>query len=112
MRKVLVGVAGSVVLVAGIIAIPLPGPGWLIVFLGLGILASEFMWARRLHSYAKEKYEAWMKWVTKQSLALRALIAVSTALLVIVTLYLLNAYGIINDWLHFHQNWVRSPIVG
>ena len=25
-----------------------PGPGWLVIFLGLGLLAAEFVWAERL----------------------------------------------------------------
>lgn len=33
---------------AGFALIPLPGPGWAIVFLGLGMLALEFDWAERL----------------------------------------------------------------
>ena len=37
-KKTGVGFIGGVVLVAGIIMIPYPGPGWVTVFLGLGIL--------------------------------------------------------------------------
>src|SRR5690606_16448541 len=40
-----VGVVGLVVVVIGIIAIPYPGPGWAIFFLGLALLATEFAWA-------------------------------------------------------------------
>ena len=36
--RVAVGVVGLVVLAVGIAAIPYPGPGWAIVFLGLAIL--------------------------------------------------------------------------
>lgn len=35
----------------------LPGPGLLIVILGLAILASEFMWAKRLLDQAKGRYD-------------------------------------------------------
>ena len=38
---------GTLVLVAGIILIPLPGPGWLIVAAGLAILAKDVAWADR-----------------------------------------------------------------
>ena len=38
---------GSVVLVAGILLIPLPGPGWLTVAAGLAILAKDVAWADR-----------------------------------------------------------------
>jgi hypothetical protein len=32
-----------------------PGPGWLVIFLGLSALAAEFVWARRLLARLKEK---------------------------------------------------------
>jgi uncharacterized protein (TIGR02611 family) len=53
--RIVVGVIGLIVLGAGILAIPYPGPGWAIVFVGLGILATEFDWARRLLAYARER---------------------------------------------------------
>jgi Flp pilus assembly protein TadB len=39
---------GFTLLVAGIAMIATPGPGWLTILLALGVLAAEFMWARRL----------------------------------------------------------------
>jgi len=39
---------GFLLLVAGIVMIALPGPGWLTIAAGLAILAGEFLWARRL----------------------------------------------------------------
>ena len=47
-RKFGVAIIGVVVILIGIPLIPLVGPGWLIVFAGLAILASEFPWAGRL----------------------------------------------------------------
>lgn len=41
-------VGGFVLLVVGIIAIPLPGPGWLLVAAGLALLARDVAWADRL----------------------------------------------------------------
>ena len=32
-----------------------PGPGWLTIFLGLGLLAAEFVWARRLMDRIKKE---------------------------------------------------------
>jgi hypothetical protein len=31
-----------------------PGPGWLVIFLGLTLLAAEFVWARRLMDHMKQ----------------------------------------------------------
>lgn len=47
-RKVAVAVIGSTVLALGIALIVLPGPGFIVIPLGLAILATEFLWARRL----------------------------------------------------------------
>ena len=32
-----------------------PGPGWLVIFLGLSLLAAEFIWARRLMDQMKRQ---------------------------------------------------------
>ena len=46
-RRVTVGVIGGTVLLLGIALIILPGPALLVIPLGLAILATEFVWARR-----------------------------------------------------------------
>jgi len=46
---------GFAVLAVGIVAIPLPGPGWLIVALGLGILARDFVWAERTVNLVRKR---------------------------------------------------------
>lgn len=57
-RKFGVAVVGIVVILIGIPLIPLVGPGWLIVFTGLAILASEFEWADRLRTKIRERLRA------------------------------------------------------
>jgi len=42
----------------GLALVPLPGPGWLIVFLGLGIMATEFAWAERLLDFGRRTLRA------------------------------------------------------
>jgi tellurite resistance protein TerC/cation:H+ antiporter len=41
-------VGGFVLIIVGTIMIFTPGPGWVAIILGLGLLAAEFVWARRL----------------------------------------------------------------
>ena len=41
-------VAGFGLLAAGVVMLALPGPGWLAIAIGLGLLGDEFHWARRL----------------------------------------------------------------
>jgi uncharacterized protein (TIGR02611 family) len=47
-RRVLVGMAGGLVLLVGLAMTVLPGPAIVVVPLGLAILATEFLWAKRL----------------------------------------------------------------
>lgn len=47
-KRVIVIVVGFTVLVLGIVLIVLPGPATLVIPIGLAILATEFVWARRL----------------------------------------------------------------
>jgi uncharacterized protein (TIGR02611 family) len=56
-KRIAVTIAGFAVLLAGVILLVLPGPGWLLIFLGLAILATEYMWAARLLEAAKRKAE-------------------------------------------------------
>jgi len=56
-KRIAVTIAGFAVLLAGIALLVLPGPGWLLIFLGLTILATQYMWAARLLETAKQKAE-------------------------------------------------------
>ena len=51
-------VAGILLLIVGaILALPMvPGPGILVMLLGLGLLSHEFEWARRLRSWAEREF--------------------------------------------------------
>ena len=56
-KRIAVSIAEFAVLLAGVALLVLPGPGWLLIFIGLGILATEYVWAQRLLNKAKEKAE-------------------------------------------------------
>ena len=56
-KRVAVTIAGFAVLLVGIALLVLPGPGWLLIFIGLTILATEYVWAQRLLNAAKRKAE-------------------------------------------------------
>ncbi len=53
LKRVLIGIVGGLVTVIGVVALIAPGPGWLIIFAGLGILGTEFAWAARALKTAK-----------------------------------------------------------
>ena len=88
-----VTLVGLVVLVVGLVLIPLPGPGWLIVFLGLGIWSTEYAWARRLLQSTRELLAIWWRWIAAQArwvhLAAGALGLALTAAVSLGTWYLL-----------------------
>ncbi|MFD0406301.1 TIGR02611 family protein [Kitasatospora sp. NPDC127116] len=53
--QVAIFLAGLAVVVLGLIMLPLPGPGWLVIFLGMGIWATEFVWAQLALRWTRRK---------------------------------------------------------
>jgi uncharacterized protein (TIGR02611 family) len=108
--RIVVAVIGLMVLTVGILAIPYPGPGWAIVFIGLAILATEFNWARRLLAYTRERYDKVMAWFKAQGLWVQVLGAAVTAAVVLGTLWLLGAFGWAAGLVGIEAKWLKSPI--
>ncbi|MBF6170205.1 TIGR02611 family protein [Nocardia blacklockiae] len=108
--RIVVGVVGVAVLAAGIVAIPYPGPGWLIVFAGLGILATEFVWAHRLLQWTRERYRRVMDWYAGRGLIVKTLGALLTVAVVLLTLWLLNTFGAVGHWFGLDVPWLHSPL--
>lgn len=48
-------VAGLAVVALGVVLLPLPGPGWLVIFAGMAIWATEFVWAQLVLRWTKRK---------------------------------------------------------
>ncbi|HJT80734.1 MAG TPA: PGPGW domain-containing protein [Chthoniobacterales bacterium] len=48
LRRTVVGVVGATILLIGVLLMVLPGPGILVILIGLAVLGSEFVWARRM----------------------------------------------------------------
>jgi uncharacterized protein (TIGR02611 family) len=46
---------GFTLLLVGAVMIFTPGPGWVVIFLGLTLLAAEFVWAKRLMERMKDQ---------------------------------------------------------
>lgn len=60
--RALVFVVGLVCVVAGIIMLVTPGPGWLAIFLGLGLWGTEFSAAHRLNLWGRRQFiKAWQR---------------------------------------------------
>ncbi|MFB7029907.1 MULTISPECIES: TIGR02611 family protein [unclassified Streptomyces] len=48
-------IVGLAVVGAGVVMLPLPGPGWLVIFAGMAIWATEFVWAQLVLRWTKRK---------------------------------------------------------
>jgi uncharacterized protein (TIGR02611 family) len=108
--RIVVGFVGLAVLGVGILAIPYPGPGWAIVFVGLAILATEFEWAHRLLRYTRERYDRVMDWFKRQGLWVQALGVAFTAAVVLGTLWLLGALAWAAALVGIEHSMLKSPI--
>jgi len=89
-----IGVLGLLVVVGGLVLVPLPGPGWLIVFAGVAIWSLEFDWAARLHAWGRRQFSGWTSWVRRQGWPVRIAVGLATALFVL-------AVVVLSLWLSF-----------
>jgi len=55
LKRIVVGIIGITILAIGLIMILTPGPGFLVIPLGLSILATEYIWADTILKKLKEK---------------------------------------------------------
>ena len=64
--RVVVGFAGLLLIVLGLVTGPIPGPGGIpLILLGLATWASEFAWAHRLMHWFKaqlRRFQQWTRW--------------------------------------------------
>ena len=54
-KRIAVTAVGGFLVIVGVALLVLPGPGLLVIILGLGVLATEYVWAERLLKMAKDK---------------------------------------------------------
>lgn len=99
--RIAVGLIGVAIIVIGIVLLPLPGPGWLIIFAGLFVLSTEFEWAERLLHFARDKVQAWTDWVKRQSLLVRSLIALGCLLIVAGAIWGYVAWMGVPEWIPY-----------
>ena len=107
--RIVVGVVGLVIVVIGLIMVPFPGPGWLVVFVGLAIWASEFEWAQRLLHLAKSTLHAWATWLRPQPWWVKGLVLVGTMAAVAVVFWLLFLLSVVPAFLPDSiENWLKT----
>src|SRR5438067_775854 len=70
--RFVVALLGVAITVGGLLLVPLPGPGWLVVFAGLALLATEFDPARRVLVFGRSSLRRWTGWLARQGIGVRA----------------------------------------
>jgi tellurite resistance protein TerC len=61
LKRLIVAVIGMTILVIGIAMIVLPGPAIVVIPIALGILATEFAWARRVLLIVRQRIQGLRK---------------------------------------------------
>lgn len=56
-RRVLVLIIGTLIIIAGMLMLVLPGPGWAAIFLGLAILSTEFDRADKIRAAITRRFK-------------------------------------------------------
>jgi uncharacterized protein (TIGR02611 family) len=93
-------VVGLAVVAGGVVMLPLPGPGWLVIFAGMAIWATEFVWAQLVLRWTKRKVteaaqRALDPTVRRRNLILTAVGVAITAVLVGVYMW---KFGLAMPW--------------
>ncbi len=109
--RLTIGTVGAVVVGGGLIMVPFPGPGWLVVFIGVAIWGSEFEWAQRLLNFGKRTLRAWEVWLRRQDWYVQAVVLVVTfvcaAAIVWGVLWLLGVPEIVPDGI---REWMAAHL--
>lgn len=93
-----IGALGALIIVVGLVLVPLPGPGWLIVLTGVAIIASEFQFARRLLRFAQARLRAWTRWVAASHWTVGASLGLVTCACVVGAVWLVLLLLGLPDW--------------
>ncbi|MFF6778073.1 TIGR02611 family protein [Streptomyces sp. NPDC012637] len=93
-------VVGLAVVGAGIVMLPLPGPGWLVIFAGMAIWATEFVWAQLVLRWTKRKVTEAAQRALDPRVRRRNIILTTVGLVIIAVLLgiYLWKFGFVMPW--------------
>ncbi|MEU0115230.1 TIGR02611 family protein [Streptomyces bobili] len=93
-------VVGLAVVVAGIIMLPLPGPGWVVIFGGMAIWATEFVWAQLVLRWTKRKVTEAAQRALDPKVRRRNIILTSIGLVLIAAImgFYVWKFGLVMPW--------------
>jgi uncharacterized protein (TIGR02611 family) len=78
--RIAFGVAGVLILLAGIIMLVTPGPAFVLIPVGLAMLSLEFVWAERLLEHSLEQAQIAQEKAAQTTRTQRILAAIATLL--------------------------------
>lgn len=105
-------VVGLAVVLLGLVLVPLPGPGWFIVIVGLLIWASEFERAQRLLDFVKDKVTVWNAWVKTQNWFVRGVLGLVTFVFVLAVIWaVFRLSGTVALVPEPYQEWLRQHLL-
>ncbi|MFJ8042297.1 TIGR02611 family protein [Kitasatospora sp. NPDC096147] len=98
--QVAVFLVGLAVVALGVVMLPLPGPGWVVIFLGMGIWATEFVWAQLVLRWTKRKVTEAAQKALDPKVRRRNIILTTVGLVIIAGLggLYLWKYGMTMPW--------------
>ncbi|PVE04907.1 TIGR02611 family protein [Streptomyces scopuliridis] len=93
-------VVGLAVVVAGVFMLVLPGPGWLVIFGGMAIWATEFVWAQLVLRWTRRKVTEAAQKALDPKVRRRNIILTTVGLVIIAVLVgiYLWKFGIVMPW--------------
>ncbi|MFJ4871760.1 TIGR02611 family protein [Streptomyces sp. NPDC088757] len=93
-------VVGLAVVGAGVVMLPLPGPGWLVIFAGMAIWATEFVWAQLVLRWTKRKVTEAAQRALDPKVRRRNIILTGIGLVIIAALLgvYLWKFGLVMPW--------------
>lgn len=104
-------VVGLAIVVLGLALVPLPGPGWFIVILGLLIWASEFERAQRLLDFVRERLQWWNVWLMSKGWPMRLLLGLLTFAFVCAVVWtVLKVSGSVELAPEPYETWLRENL--
>lgn len=93
-------IVGLAVVGGGVVMLPLPGPGWLVIFGGMAIWATEFVWAQLVLRWTKRKVTEAAQRALDPKVRRRNIILTTIGLVIIGVLlgFYLWKYGFVMPW--------------
>ncbi|CAM5617879.1 TIGR02611 family protein [Streptomyces atroolivaceus] len=93
-------VVGLAVVVAGVLMLVLPGPGWLVIFGGMAIWATEFVWAQLVLRWTRRKVTEAAQRALDPKVRRRNIILTTLGLVIIAVLVGIYVwkFGIVMPW--------------